>query len=323
MKALGKIEQQIKDRDLLGFLGSRNVLPKYGFPSDVVELRTNHLESTPEAGKIELQRDLRMAISEFAPGSQVVAAKKIWTSGGLRIHPRRTWQTFKYAVCKECKKFHHGQDLPATCSCGTPIEKPKEFIIPESGFVASPVVDTPGEEPPQRTYASQVYFADYAQDKIAKFNESAEFILDDTLALPTEKRYSRYGWMALVNDGHGQGFRICTTCGWGEVISFSSDQTGFGIGGKAKAIKPHNHPISNKPCSGKLISRHLGHHYLTDVLELRFIGTNALLRNQAAMQSLMYALLEGASEAVGIRRDDIDGTLYQRSFGEPPSIILV
>jgi ATP-dependent helicase YprA (DUF1998 family) len=33
-------------------------------------------------------------------------------------------------------------------------------------------------------------------------------------------------------------------------------------------------------------------------------------------------LLEGASESQGIRRDDIDGTLYHRSFGEIPSLIL-
>jgi ATP-dependent helicase YprA (DUF1998 family) len=35
----------------------------------------------------------------------------------------------------------------------------------------------------------------------------------------------------------------------------------------------------------------------------------------------MYALLEGASESQGIRRSDIDGTLYYRSYGVP-SIIL-
>ncbi len=34
-----KVINQIRDRRLLGFLGSRNVLPKYGFPVDVVELQ--------------------------------------------------------------------------------------------------------------------------------------------------------------------------------------------------------------------------------------------------------------------------------------------
>ena len=172
MKVQGNIISQIKGRELLGYLGSRNVLPKYGFPTDVVEFRTNHLGSTPEALKIELDRDLRMAISEFAPGGQVIAAKKVWTSGGLHIHPRRTWPTFKYAICKNCKKFHQGLDIPSTCSsCGEPLTAPKEFIIPEMGFIASPEVKEPGDEPPQRIYGSQVYFGNYSEDKIQQFHE--------------------------------------------------------------------------------------------------------------------------------------------------------
>ena len=38
-----QMEETISNRDLLGYLGSHNILPKYGFPTDVVELRTNHL----------------------------------------------------------------------------------------------------------------------------------------------------------------------------------------------------------------------------------------------------------------------------------------
>ena len=323
IKVQQKIITGIRERDLLGFLGSRNVLPKYGFPTDVVELRTNHLGSTPEASKIELDRDLRMAISEFAPGSEVIAAKKVWTSCGLRTHPRRAWPTYKYAICKnkDCGKFHHGLELPTTCSCGEPIKAQGEFIVPVMGFIASADVKQTGEEAPQRTYASQVYFGDYAEEKITQFNEPADYVLDKSLYLTTKVRYSKYGWMALVNDGFGQGFRICSRCGWGEVIDFrKGGKTGFGFGGKTKS--GHKHPITDAECSGATIVRDLGHRYLTDVLEIRLDGTPGLLRNMDAMYSLAFALLEGASEALGIRRDDIDGTLYFRERGAPPSIIL-
>jgi hypothetical protein len=67
-----QVANTIRGRYLFGFLGSRNVLPKYGFPTDVVELRTNHLP-TPQARQVELQRDLKIAIAEYAPGGQVVA----------------------------------------------------------------------------------------------------------------------------------------------------------------------------------------------------------------------------------------------------------
>ena len=49
---------------------------------------------------------------------------------------------------------------------------------------------------------------------------------------------------------------------------------------------------------GATIIRHLGHRYMTDVLELRISGALGLLRKTDAMQSLTFALLEGASEAL-------------------------
>jgi hypothetical protein len=312
-----KIINQIRERELLGFLGSRNVLPKYGFPSDVVELQTYHLASTPESSKIELSRDLRMAIAEFAPGSEVIAAKKVWTSAGLKIHPRRTWQSQKYVVCKNCGRFWHGQELPATCTCGEALGKVREFIMPEAGFVAASNVNLPGDEPPQRTYVSQTYFADYEEERVRRFNEPSEMELDESLCLITKKRYSKYGWMALVNDGNGQGFRICEKCGFGEVIQFGPHHQMLGGGNRG-----HKNPITDQSCTGTLITRDLGHHFLTDVLEISIQGIPQALRKDAAYKSLLYALLEGASESQGIRRDDIDGTLYYRTFGESPSLIL-
>ena len=52
----------IKNRYLINFLSSKNVIPKYGFPVDVVELQI--LGHTKEAGMLELSRDLKIAISE-------------------------------------------------------------------------------------------------------------------------------------------------------------------------------------------------------------------------------------------------------------------
>lgn len=314
------IINQIRSRELLGFLGSRGVLPKYGFPSDVVELQTNHLVSTPEALNIDLSRDLRMAISEFAPGSEVVAAKKVWTSVGLKVHPRRAWQSQQYAVCKQCGKFWHGQEIPTTCTCGKALLNPRVFIIPEAGFIAGLDVKQPGDVPPQRTYASQVYFADYAEERVKRFHESPEMELDTTLNLITKTRYSKYGWMALVNDGFQHGFRICAKCGWGEAIRYGAG--GRPLGGKK--LSQHNNPITNKLCEGNFLPYNpdLGHRYLTDVLEISVQGIPFSFRKPPAFMSFLYALLEGASESQGIRRDDIDGTLYSRIFGESPSFIL-
>lgn len=313
------IVRQILGREILGFLGSRNVLPKYGFPIDVVELKTNHLLGINYSNDIELDRDLRIAVSEFAPGGEVIAAKMVWRSGGIRLLPGRQLERFSFAICNNCQRFHYSpNELQSICDCSENISDARTkgvFVIPENGFIAINEVGTPGEEPPQRTYASRIYFANYhlpdSMDLVEKELEIDQSITTSTIQ--AYKRVSPNGWLALVNDGYGRGFNLCTICGWSEPIPM-----GPGI-----KLKFHKDPLTGRQCGNKNFDRiNIGHHFMTDVLELQLNGTHSLLRYSSAMISLLYALLDGASEAIGIKRNDIEGTFYYRSFGDPLSLIL-
>ncbi|MCC6652873.1 MAG: DEAD/DEAH box helicase, partial [Candidatus Eisenbacteria bacterium] len=114
--ALQRTLQTLQKRELLGFLGSRNVLPKYGFPVDVVEL---DLSASPEARRLDLSRDLRMAIMEYAPTARVIAEKRVWVSRGLALRPGRAWPIFANATCDQCGAFHHHiEELTSNCACG-------------------------------------------------------------------------------------------------------------------------------------------------------------------------------------------------------------
>jgi hypothetical protein len=110
------LERTIGGRDLLGYLSSKNVLPKYGFPVDVVELNLGRSGDARAAG-IELSRDLSLAISEYAPGSQVVAAKTLWKSDGLATRSGHAWQTYRWAQCGDCGAFRRTSlsSRPAPC----------------------------------------------------------------------------------------------------------------------------------------------------------------------------------------------------------------
>jgi ATP-dependent helicase YprA (DUF1998 family) len=314
-----KVQNQIRRRPLLGFLGARNVLPKYGFPTDVVELKTDHLQSIPAASSISLERDLRIAISEFAPGGEVVAAKRIWRSVGIRKLPDREWTPYEYAICKKCKRFlFSANTLDADCSCGTPVSDSRKkgvtFIVPESGFVASGETSSPGEAPPQRIYASRVHFASYRLPDGVVTEEVAEpQAIQDTafLSVPVYKRYSRYGWLAIVNSGFDRGFSVCSYCGYTEPVAFQPQ------GRKRNA--GHKNPLTNKDCKGRYDIRHLGHRYMTDVLEL---GIETAMATEGVIHSLLYALLDGASEALDIQRADINGTFYYRQAGQSPSFVI-
>ncbi len=318
-----RVVETIKKRELLGFLGSRNVLPKHGFPVDVVELRTNHL-ANPEAGRLDLQRDLRIALSEYAPGGEVVAAKRIWVSGGINKPPARDWQEWYYAICSTCRRFHYLQtELPSVCpTCNSELVSrgPAKFIQPEFGFIVRNEDPKPsGEARPQRIYSSRVFFAGY-QAQAPGEAVSVDQPFTEVTALSNDKvqilqRYSRFGWLAVVNSGKlGMGFRVCKICGSADLPPTS--------GKSRRASLEHKNPKTGRPCGGTIATYALGHRFMTDVLELRFEGRLAALGSDETWVSVLHALLEGASEALGIRRDDLDGTLYWHRLGIAPALLL-
>jgi hypothetical protein len=109
---------------------------------------------------------------------------------------------------------------------------------------------------------------------------------------------------------------VCTFCG-------AAEPTPPVATGRRRASKAHSNPRTGRPCAGKNRSiYHLGHEFMTDVLEVRFIGTAANPYNSNLWMSLLYAVLEGASEALSIARSDLDGTLYAYQSGESPALIL-
>lgn len=312
-----QVQNQIRSRPLFNFLANHNVLPKYGFPTDVVPLMTEHLAAIPEARQIELNRDLRMAISEFAPGGQVVAAKRVWFSGGLRKLPDKEWEPFQYAVCNACKRMtiRPGKEKPTNCECGQPftnLDVRCTFIVPEHGFVAENRTESTSEAPPQRIYASRAYFAHYALPDQQATHQILETHLDQNLSR-VWKGYSRYGWLAVVNDGYGSGFGVCPWCGYAQVKGYGEENAL----GKKKKSTSHTNPFNSKPCNGPLQTYHLGHRFMTDVLELR---ANLGISSPEAQISLLYGIINGAVDALDIPQSDINGTIYYRSDG--PAFIL-
>lgn len=312
-----QIQNTLRKRELLGYLGTHNVLPKYGFPTDVVELKTDHLNIS-EAKDLDLSRDLRIAISEYAPGAEVVAAKRIWKSIGLRKLPGREWVRYEYAICKVCNRFTYAIEghLPTTCTCGAPLQTKgvkSVFVVPEYGFVAAQETRRAREEQPLRLHAGRVHFAAYRlpnQDSKPEASIEPEQVLDTAFSVGVWKRYSRYGWLALVNKAY-QGFRVCPICGYAEPAFISTRR------GRRK--KEHNNPLTGAPCTGRLELFHLGHLFMTDVLEITF---DVHFSNIEPILSVLYALLDGASEALDIQRNDINGTFYYRSAGKAPAFIL-
>lgn len=131
--------------DILSFLSRKNVLPKYGFPVDTVEMTVTDARKGRGYG-LQLQRDLSMAISEYAPGSQIVANNNLITSRYIKKVPKIGWKMYSYIQCDECRTLNitpFTEDEPGTgritecCQCHKKFtSSPKVFLIPAQGFIA-------------------------------------------------------------------------------------------------------------------------------------------------------------------------------------------
>jgi hypothetical protein len=290
---LEESKNTFKQRQFIAEAARFGILPKYGFPVDVVQLDTSFIRST-EAQGLDLQRDLRQAIAEYAPESEVVARKKIWTSWGLKIVPGRQWERRAFKICKDCGRYESVRIIDDAqlnawrhepCrGCGsTDFKLNDKFIFPEFGFIAAQNAGNFTGRRPERTYASQVYFAGDGQP-LQERNFQRNGI---TLHFQSASNAK----LGVINRTR---FRVCALCGYSTTANGNNNA--------------HNNHLG-RACNGQLSRVHLGHEFKTDVVKIT-LPPAYTFNQQDELLSILYALIEGLSNALNIARTDLDGCLY-------------
>ncbi|CCK63174.1 DEAD/DEAH box helicase [Mycobacterium canetti] len=291
-KRLDATLRTITGRELLGYLANRNILPKYGFPVDTVELSTLYA-ADPVGRQLELARDLSLAVYDYAPGNEVVAGGKVWTSTGLKKRPGKELDNFQYRICRTCKRFHCARLLDAAdvCpSCGNPFGAIGKLVMPEFGFIAANETREVASAPPERRWHGGSYVETAGED-VGVYHWSGHG------GMKVTARAGVRATLAVVSDGTGEGFQLCEWCGWARAAERGSRR------------RKHRRPDTNRDCDGPLVRVSLGHRYQSDVVEFTFDGVQYRWDEEANWLSSLYAILEGASHALEISRDDIDGAL--------------
>ncbi len=321
-----RVRKTLVGQQLIQFLASRNVLPKYGFPVDVVGLNVVQTGATAE-NEIDLTRDLSLAIVDYAPGHSVVAAKKLWTSKGISIPRDRAPFTFAWAKC-ECGAFRRGlEQVGATCPVcqGTDTLASGTFLVPVHGFVGA--VDPkrkPGDDRPQRNARVIREFGSFK-------GELPEFKHIPGLRRDSRMRTSRQGRITIINTGPaGRGYRLCKFCGAAEPAPpFPTAVTSA----KSRGPQTHQHVRTGRPCKGIMSPIQFGHEYLTDTLELDLplptamapslkaaTGDSAVALGTPFLSALQALLL--ASPTLGIEQSDLNGTLSWSTRQGVPTLII-
>lgn len=275
----------IAGEDVISFLSRKAVIPKYGFPVDVVEL---DLQRSSQASTVDLQRDLAIAVAEFAPGAEVVANKLLWTSKGLKRVAGKAWDRLRYRKCKTHGTFEtwpEGQEASGQACCTQ--ARTQTWVDPIFGFVA----EREGREPqgrPRRLFTSRPYFRGMA-------GPDDESVILGGIAQVWK---ASPGYLVVLCEGRkGGGFRICAECG-----------AGFG---SSSATVEHESP-TGRACRGTLESVALGHQFVSDVLRIRFVRQPSMVPPDDGLwfyYSLAYALAHGAAEVLEVPRQDLNVTV--------------
>lgn len=295
--------QEIAQQDVLSFLSRKVVIPKYGFPVDVVGL--DLLSESREASSVTLQCDLALAISEFAPSAEVVANKRVWVSRALKTVTGKAWPKHTYRRCTTHNVFERAQSdgtYGSSPCCGQMQEA--EYVIPIFGFSTTREPAKQPTRPIERLFSTRPFFSDPGG-----WGEAPLRIGGSSDVLPLIEAYNvRPGEIVVLSEGRqGRGFYICPLCGAADT----------------KILKKHKAPWGSA-CSGKsLASQTLGQQFKTDILRVSFPRKSS--DNTVLSAGLAYALQCGAAEyleipmndlaALGTRMDPLSVVLYDNVPG--------
>lgn len=273
--------QRIRERGIIEYLSARAFLPSYAFPIYVVELRTSD-------DSVDLQRDLKIAISEYAPGNQVVANKKPFESVAVVLKgPSATAKTpyLDFWYCDSCQAAYKTAQDHCDCGSGAAL-KHANYIVPD-GFLAD------------MTRASNEIVA-RGRREVAKVVQHVISATGESEVLqigPIRARKFEKAEFLFVNHGKPpELFRICLTCGVRVRGKSTDHKTAYG-----------------KKCVGTLTRCFLGHHLVGEALSLEFMAEDGLQApdDNVFYQTLAHAIVEGVSKALSIERRDL-GTNVRR-----------
>jgi ATP-dependent helicase YprA (DUF1998 family) len=306
-REFSKLERLLRaerDQKVLDLFPKRGLLPSYSFPIDSVELWTP--ADASQGARLALNRDLKIGLSEYAPGARVVADGKIWQSTGVRLARStrkgtgeepdalivREW----FRRCRSCKAFLHVKSLQQPearecvyCGAAASDAGAWERMLEPFGFNAG--LDRQQGQPvhfarPERIVTSAL---------LIEAADAEDHELQQHPDLRLQYRILADQRLHVISRGDkGNGYWICERCGHAR----SND-------GKKHA--PHQNRYG-RPCGGRYHSRplHLSQSLHSSMLLLR---PQQPSHDSAQLESALAALLRATADLLPIQEAEIASLL--------------
>jgi hypothetical protein len=275
---------------IVNFLSKYGIIPSYSFPIDNIELQV--MDGTfrrngfgGNSANIELNRDAKMGIREYAPGAEVIANGRVWTSAGIAHQPRQFMPTFAYKTCTSCLHIESHEDrslIPDSCSsCSEPLLSEVRYHKEPKGFITS-AHEPHGKEPGFRRNITPPS----TESQLIGNAPAYRFEGTDLLRAHWVYQSAQEGRMIIINKGSGRGFRSCK-CGWA-----------FPVPNNPNPNTDHHNPYTGIKCkeTPSTFSFDLSHTFHTDVLQVRL--ETDLPRPRGVPQSASPEEVEKAKEGV-------------------------
>ena len=301
---------------------SEGFIPSYSFPKNVVRFFVENDSCNSRKGVHEIEyspeRDISVALSEYAPGRFVTIDKKIYRSGGIYSNPRpkgfeRNQAEYYFNskdyysdifVCTECNWFgNKAQDATnGECPyCGSRVEMRK--MLKPWGF--APVKGDPvrhEDEDEEFTYTEAPYYS-YVPSSAERLNQFKQ----------SNIRYIELSDKNVLTVNMGKkknGFNVCKKCGGAEVAGTQNN-------GNFSFSQPYHDRFLCRHDGTVETNIYLGYEFMTDMFMLditydsnKLVGTHdqkekSILR--AAVTTLHEAIKKAASLELGIDYNEING----------------
>ncbi|MDR1872797.1 MAG: DEAD/DEAH box helicase [Deltaproteobacteria bacterium] len=297
-------------------------IPSYSFPQNVVKF---YVEKDSRYGKSQLpvihyapERDLVIALSEYAPGRFIVIDKKIYKSGGIYANPRpKNYLSNQAEFYFQNKDYYKEIFLCAECNWfGLDLKEAPQLICPYcNGQVVKKSLLRPWGFSP--TKGGDLEFD--SDDEQYSFTQAPYYSYVPSNTVMNELKNSKIRYanlpdrnVLIVNMGKNKkGFNVCRKCG-GAVTAIDSKK------GKTPITQPYR--LNGPVCSheGAVVSNiYLGFEFLTDMFMLDILYDDQVLVDRrgpdeknilfAAVTTMHEALKKAISLVLDIDYNEISG----------------
>lgn len=267
------------DQFVVNALSRAAVIPTYSFPVHSIRLEITASRDARDsfADSLQLDRNAALAIGEYAPGAEVVAGGRIWTSQGIvrrgLVTGTDAWvPKMWHRICKVCghPEIHDEYDeFGALCEqCGESPQNHRRPFIEPIGFLTS-YVDRAGRDPgssrlrmrpvEEARLLTRAQLSDYRATRVDG--------VTTFYAASVPRDGGPQGRMFVVNKGPaGAGYMWCRKCEYAEAAPAEA------MLGNCEIERPHKNPRNGDPCPVEKLSHpiDLGHVFETDIRAIHF-----------------------------------------------------